>query len=79
MYLFSLFAPWQETFADAGDGMGLGGESIGTSICTATHYMGRHCWGLCRPYTDRNYAYKPNLNFLGMAHTLFLLYSIHSI
>ena len=29
MFLYNLFAPWQETFTDAGDGDGEGGDHLG--------------------------------------------------
>ena len=64
-FFLNLFAPWQETFADArdGDGVGLGwwvgsvGDHLGPKM---EHFK-----------TPTKYVFQPKNDFLEMAHTIF--------
>ena len=75
MFISNLFAPWQETFADAGDGDGMGGDHFGP--------FGIHFKIMLTPFginfrtvlgspMPTNYVLQQQINFLEMAHTNFV-------
>ena len=64
MFFLMFFAPWQETFADAGDGDGMGGT------------MWDHFKIIVGPFYDHfrtpmpiKYVFRPEITFLEIAHT----------
>ena len=64
-FFSNLFAPWQETFADAGDG---DGGPFGTILDPFKD----HFRIILRPPLPENYVLQPKINFLEMAPTNFV-------
>ena len=65
-----MFDPWQETFADAGDGDGVG-DHLGPFYANLKTILTQF-WIILRPPCPPNYVFRPKINFLEMAHTNFI-------
>ena len=63
VFFLSFFAPWQETFADAGDGDG-GGDHLGSFY--------DHFRTIVEPPMQNIYVFRPKIIFLEMAYTIFV-------
>ena len=76
VFLYTLFAPWQETFADAGDevGNGCGGGGGGHLGPFQDHFNSIlvYLWDHFGTPMTQQYVFKPKINFLEMAHTNFV-------